>query len=322
MYTGYIDRCMPSEMMRDYLKGCRLWAGQTMDLIMYAPVPISIKLEELKKLLEDAESDKGDERKSEIAEACRDEIQYIEAVLGCLNMEGVFTLELCEYLESEKDNESWLDGVFARIDDVKEYIREDIRKCKVEPDELKWYFIEKWIKTAEGKYFGACSYVIFRDEIIFADAEKEVLPKDLSDRRISHNYCYGENLNVPVPFKAGDLLEFDGFPFGPKCHVLIVDIGDNWDCCCVQGLALNSEGLWDVGAVKHGMVSVSYSPKISYLYSAKPYHGELEPEEQILLKIKDYIGGDSEKGKAVNEAIWTGPMTEEELTEALTGIAW
>lgn len=181
-------------------------------------------------------------------------------------------------------------------------------------EDLRWYNICKWVKDANGKYVEACRYIIARDEIIYSEVND-----DISEQECTDIYCIYDivNLNAPVPFRAGDLLEFNGYPFGLKCHVLILDIGDNWDCCSVQGLALNDKGLWSCGAVKHGMVSLGYTPKISYLYSAVMYEGVLEEPERGLLKIRDYIGNDEKRGREIYDIIWAGDLTDDALLEKL-----
>lgn len=312
MYKGYLEKCMPSEMMRNYLKDQELGYWKVIDLIMYSPVSVEVKLEELSKVREDAVT-RGD---TELMEECDKGIKNIEIALGYLETEGVFSVEVCEFDFKKKDSDSSFERVCATIEDVRECIKEDLKLSEAKPGDPRWYDIMKWIKNPEGKYIAVCNYVIARDDIIFSDIEQEAKNMDYLD---IYNYNFSDNLNLPVPFKAGDLLEFDGYPFGPKCHVLILWIGDNCDCCCVQGLAINEEDEWSCGAVKHGMVSYSYFPKISYLYSARLYDGELPENERVLLEIRDYIGGDTKRGEELYEKIGGGSMTEEELIE-LTGI--
>lgn len=312
MYKGYLEKCMPSEMMRNYLKDQELSPWRIVDLIMYSPVSVEIKLEELRKVREDAVA-RGD---SELIEECDKGIKYIGTALGYLETDGVYSVEVCEYDSENIVSDSSFERVCATIEDVREFIKEDLKISEAKPEDPRWYDITKWIKNPDGKYIAACDYVIARDDVIFIDIRQE---ERVMECDATYEYWFGADLNLPVPFKAGDLLEFDGFPFGPKCHVLILDIGDNNDCCCVQGLAINEEGKWRCGAVKHGMISYDYFPKNSYLYSARIFEGELPENERVLLEIKDYIGGDAARGKEVYEKVWADSMTEEELVEK-TGI--
>ena len=61
-------------------------------------------------------------------------------------------------------------------------------------------------------------------------------------------------INVAVPFMAGDIIEVNPAPYAPKYRALVTNIDDNWDCCAVQVLTCNQSGKWDVGALKHNQV--------------------------------------------------------------------
>ena len=43
MYNGYLDKCMPSEGMRNYLKQQDLWVWEAVDIVISAPVSINGK---------------------------------------------------------------------------------------------------------------------------------------------------------------------------------------------------------------------------------------------------------------------------------------
>lgn len=313
MYRGYLERCMPSAMMRTYLQTAELMYWQIVDLIMYAPISINVKLEELCKVHADAR-ERWDE---ELIHASYIAIENIEEAISFLEADGVFSVEPSGFDDETKDTEGYFDRVCASIEDVQEYIRNDLAIGEVGPEDLRWYDICKWVKDANGKYVEACRYIIARDEIIYSEVNDDISKLECTD--IYGIYDIG-NLNVPVPFRAGDLLEFNGYPFGPKCHALILDIGDNWDCCSVQGLALDDEGLWSCGAVKHGMVALGYMPKISYLYSAKLCEGPLGENELALQKIGDYIGHNKKKGREIYDIIWADHLTDDALLEKLPKI--
>ncbi len=56
--------------------------------------------------------------------------------------------------------------------------------------------------------------------------------------------------NIPIPFHAGDIVTLDCRPFAPVSHTVILKIGDNRDCCCLQSLYREDNGTWDTEAVK------------------------------------------------------------------------
>jgi hypothetical protein len=129
------------------------------------------------------------------------------------------------------------------------------------------------------------------------------------------------HINLPVPFKPGDIVEVDGFPYGPKYRMVIVEIGDNEDCCCLQGLAKNREGYWHVGAVKHGHVSYDTYPQFSPLYTIKTYTDDLVEDERVLYRVKDYIAGDDGKGRRFRECVLgSGDVTDEGVEKILLNL--
>lgn len=56
---------------------------------------------------------------------------------------------------------------------------------------------------------------------------------------------------LPVPFRPGDIVAADCRPYAALRPVLILDIGDNLDCCCVSCLSIGKDGCLDVSAFKH-----------------------------------------------------------------------
>ena len=137
------------------------------------------------------------------------------------------------------------------------------------------------------------------------------------------------NLNLPVPFKAGDIIEVDGYPYSPKVHVLILDIGDNCDCCSLVGISRNRHGLWDIGAVKHGCIGYDhfYIQQISPLYTARTYDGKLRKNEEMLLWLKEYICDDAEKAERVHSClsynIGNGGVSDEKMEQFFNeGFDW
>lgn len=61
----------------------------------------------------------------------------------------------------------------------------------------------------------------------------------------------GYNLNLPTPFQPGDIVLADCLPYAEPRLVLILDSGDNLDCCCLQVLYIGEGGRLFAGAFKH-----------------------------------------------------------------------
>ena len=89
----------------------------------------------------------------------------------------------------------------------------------------------------------------------------------------------------------------DNYPFGPDEKFIMLKIGDNQDCCCLQALSRKQDGTWNVGAVKHGMMGDTIYPRISALYTADTYIPDLsDSEDAILAKVSELVSGDEKRG--------------------------
>lgn len=112
----------------------------------------------------------------------------------------------------------------------------------------------------------------------------------------------------------------DAYPFGPKEKFVMLEIGDNQDCCCLQALSRKQDGTWDVGAVKHGMIGDMIYPRISALYTADTYIPNLvDPEDAILDKVSELVAGDEKKGSELwNKFIVSNISSDEKMWEILT----
>lgn len=148
-----------------------------------------------------------------------------------------------------------------------------------------------------------------------------------------HNSSYREvfdfsthqDLNLPVPFHAGDLVAIDCRPFAPVNHAVILEVGDNRDCCCLQALYRKSDGTWSTGAVKHGYASPNHNAGISPLYRLSSFHGQLRSEERLLEQVSRYVNGDEERGSDLWHYIYelcedrrNRTVTEDEILSYIT----
>ena len=307
MYNGYLDRCMSSKIMQEYLKDQNLMVWQALDIIEGSPVSVDIKLEELKKI---QESIKGTKNTKDLL-LVENSIKRVKLAISLLHYEGIFTLEQAFFNYNSKEPDYDLEKVCESFDKVKKFIQSETVTYPPDICECRWYNIKKWIKNKRGDYIETCVYHMVDDEILYIDIFDTKPVLDIIDMESVENPLlhFSGDLQIPVPFKAGDLLEVDGYPYGPKFRMIILEVGDNEDCCCVQGLARNSENRWESGAVKHGFVSFGYYPKVSSLYSARMFNGELGEDEQILYKVRDYIAGNEVNGKKINEKIYNMDFT-------------
>ena len=100
-------------------------------------------------------------------------------------------------------------------------------------------------------------------------------------------------LNLPHPFKEGDIVRIDCSPFLPvKAAIIIEQPEHNWGCCFPQIAFVNKDGYVDTGALKHLR---AYSDEfdcywaVSPMYRLQTYKGELPEQEKILTRIRNVI---------------------------------
>lgn len=141
-YKKYIDEFMPSDEMRIYLKKQELTPYQLASLIFNSPYSIDQKKNAFYSLLSETDN-------SELKALCSNCIENIEKAYELLNTGGVFkvTSTFVNGVVPKLNDE----GLFAKYDDVKEFIEFDIKDCEYEDYDYYSYYIEKWIENKNGK---------------------------------------------------------------------------------------------------------------------------------------------------------------------------
>lgn len=111
------------------------------------------------------------------------------------------------------------------------------------------------------------------------------------------------HLNLPVPYRPGDILEVGCAPYVSEPHYCILtEVGD--DCCGVQCLYPGENGRIEFGALKHGhYFSGCFDRKqyLSPLYGAKIYTGELSGEYKFMKPLSEKLHKDPAFGKVLWE---------------------
>ena len=111
------------------------------------------------------------------------------------------------------------------------------------------------------------------------------------------------HLNLPVPYRPGDILEVSCAPYVSEPHYCILtEVGD--DCCGVQCLYPGENGRIEFGALKHGhYFSGCFDRKqyLSPLYGAKIYTGELSGEYKFMKPLSEKLHKDPAFGKVLWE---------------------
>ena len=111
------------------------------------------------------------------------------------------------------------------------------------------------------------------------------------------------HLNLPVPYRHGDILEVGCAPYVSKPHYCILtEVGD--DCCGVQCLYPGENGHIEFGALKHGHYFSGCFDRRQYLsplYGAKIYTGELSGEYKFMKPLSEKLHKDTAFGKVLWE---------------------
>lgn len=305
-YKKYIDEFMPSDEMQNYLKTQELTPYQIASLIFNSPYSIDQKKNAFYSLLSETDN-------TELRSLSLNCIENIEKAYELLNTGGTFkvTSSFVNGVVPELNDE----GLFSNYKDVKEFIASDIKECEYKDYDYYSYFVEKWIKNSDGILENVITYYVIKNEICYfkysplGDYLKEFLQGFEPKIRFFE-------LNVPTPFKVGDVVEFDGYPFAQKRFSLILSTGDNQDCCSLWNLYWADPRTWKTGAVKHGDVGYILRGNeffVSPLYNAKRYDGVLPSTFKIFHEIKQVFGDDEQKYYELDSFVSARGITEDEI---------
>lgn len=275
-YHRLLDTFLPSEEMRAYLKTQPMLPEETIrELIAGAPVSLEKK----------AEWAWGTDKES---------VDRALAELAARPGE-LFTLEDAWYDEDIRETKYWFNAPFLSFEQVLSHIRAELAEDVGDVGEWRdsqWYEAQKWAPNGDGELVSVCTYWLLGDQVTYFRW------KDCRADTPFNSYCPEPNL--PVPFRAGDILTVDCTPFVPVKHALLLEVGDNRDCCCLQALCRDEKtGRWITGAVKHRSlfggpyVDIFYTP----VYRLARYTGDLPPEERVVLTAAQrIIAGNETKG--------------------------
>ena len=285
-----INEIFESQEMRDYLceQAEELYKYQIKEMIAGSPtVTVQRKLEMFEWLAE------GEDLEKELLEA-KDESErkhilwcsYAEIVkntreaLNALydtNKPAVFLVK-CIICWSDDIDEFEVEETipFISYENAVQYIRE--QEDVYGKNNRRWFQIEKWEQDEKGRFYENWSYVAVKGRICFC-----------SKCGLHRNECsQDKDVNLPVPFRAGDIIEVQDMPIARIRHVLILDTGDNRDCCSVWQAYIDKDGRVCTNALKHGDIFDSWYAT-SPLYSAKTFYGVLEGEEEVLYTIQRFM---------------------------------
>ena len=204
-----------------------------------------------------------------------------------------FYLTVCSYEEDIARTTEETMGAFLSWEQIFEAIQECWGSDADFEELLTWFYVEKWNPDGNGRLENKYSYEVVGGKACYCCCKDP----SVHERLDLGGYT---DPNLPVPFHAGDIVTIDCRPFREVRHVVILEVGDNCDCCCLQALHYAGNGTWDIGAVKHGYVFPNgHSPSLSPLYRLASFHGQLRSEELPMERVSQYVNGDEERGAAL-----------------------
>jgi adenine-specific DNA-methyltransferase len=269
-----LDAAMPSEMVRQYLKGKAkdLTERQIAEIVCGAPISVFQK----RQLLQELAAGGG---------IYAEQLQILQAAIDGLQLKADELFCLCGYCNENGERVQLESLPFKHYQKAIEYAAQEELADNV------WYVLEKWKSDAEENYYQTFAYILLGCDICYFYSTTNLgKTADRNTYRNAEMFANGVNLNLPLPFAVGDIIKADCAPFAPVQNVLITEVGDNKDCCCVQGVSLDRNGDLVSGAFKHGSCIAGESFNvISPIYRAERVVDLLQADKKLRELRAQYI---------------------------------
>lgn len=311
-YEQIISACGFSEEMERYLIGCKHNDYEMIEIILGAPLTLTEK-RKLLELLNTQDSEGYDD----VAECIR---EFDDALAALELKDGeIFTLSEYWYDDDILDENRSFAEPFLSFQAAAEYIKKLIEEETEDLDDIDeyvcWTEITKWLPVGDGKMKDVYSYTFVGNEIHYFKRIGNI-PRDSY-----RGYKSSLDLNLPIPFKPGDIVTLNCLPFRPVKQAVLLEV-DNRDCCGVQMLyprknKITGDTILEMGALKHGDGWEGYFPMLSSLYRLSKYEGELSGEERILKDVQKLIYQNEETGRKLWKYILKTAPDKEELLKYL-----
>ncbi len=276
------------------------------DIICGAPISLERKLELLSKLSEDNQ-------------VFKDSAKSIQIALSLLeSSENEFFIVSDQYFDEEEKYDTeiftriFMTHPFKSFEKAQEYFTPCYISKDSEPSEKEinsMYVLEKWRFLENGNSVKIMDYYIsHQGDILFYSLHYDAIPEKAKTKDIiflgeNENTCSeSQDLNLPIPFKVGDIITANCTPFARKRDALILEIGDNMSCCSVQCLYVDAYNNIHVGALKHNWIFEEYeeNPLLSSLYRLA-LAKDISKKNKPLKKLAKFLKGSEERGKALKE---------------------
>lgn len=253
-----IGNLIKDKAFAEYLIKSNLSEYDMAKLVCHAPISLFEKQSLYKKLLEEKNGESGNvgDRFS-----YENYLRIVTRATDDLNLPKDGTFLLVGHSFDNGYDERFECAPFRSYRAVQKYLNE------VFPgggEENIWYTLEKWLpeseetlglrEVCEFAFIGKepCFYKnlrYFYDEKFRKRDRRQLLPEN--DFSL---FSSGNELNLPTPFRSGDILHIDCRPFALETKVTVTDNRSEFDCCNPQCEYTGENGEKKYGALKHSHI--------------------------------------------------------------------
>jgi hypothetical protein len=183
------------------------------------------------------------------------------------------------------------------FDAARTYIREQrdryVRSGISSPRDWLWFRIEKWMPNWKDTMCLEILWELNSDGDIWFF---ELSPRPIGRRRrpkfidpdvpVEYFDRYDAKLNIPLPYKLGDILTIDLSPFSGVFHGVVIKAGKYEMCCDCTCVYINADG--DKETMQLGG-KTNFPGGVSPMYRLARFDRELPEREQTLYEISERL---------------------------------
>lgn len=258
-----IEKLIKDEAFADFLIKTDLSEYDMAKLVCHAPISLFEKQSLYKKLLEEKNYGNVNGESGNVGDRFSYEnyLRVVAKAIDDLNLPKDGTFLLVGHSFDNGYDEQFECAPFRSYRSVQKYLNETFDEGV---EENIWYTLEKWLPESE-ETLGlteVCEFAFIGKEHCFYKNLRYFYDKKFRERNrrqlLPENdftlFSSGNNLNLPTPFRAGDILHVDCRPFAPKTIVTVTDNRSEFDCCNPQCEYTGENGEKEQGALKHSQI--------------------------------------------------------------------
>lgn len=187
-----VSQFLDSPEMREHLKDIQLSERVCEELVCGAPRTLADKVAWL------------EHRGSNLTKETRRALHSLELKPG----EFLFLVEEWYDFDScgRSTSYSYYGMPFPSLEHALSHIRQVMAEEEWNNDSLFWTKLDKFMLGKDGVYHHLYTYYLIKDEVVYFETNPS---------RPQNCFCGASDLNVPIPFKAGDIVAIDCKPFMP-----------------------------------------------------------------------------------------------------------